>query len=150
MQKIITELRARFRTEYLSQLVLEDGKKESREIKIGDVVLIGDDTHKRIDWPLARVMDMIPGRNGNCRVFILKTQKGTLKRLIQRLYMLEISQKTGKFADNSRKKAKDVNIDKNKNCQKKNCTTLESEIENDCDTNNGDPAAVTTKYGRTI
>ena len=52
-QEIIEHLRKRFRKEYLSQLILK-GKK-SRKLKVGDVVLVGDDTHKKIDWPLARI-----------------------------------------------------------------------------------------------
>jgi len=90
-QKIIEDLRKRFRTEYLGQLRLKNDKKENRKIEIGDIVLIGDDIHKRIDWPLARVMSMIPGRDGLIRVLILKTEKGVLKRPIQRVYPLEIA-----------------------------------------------------------
>ena len=90
-QKIIDDLRARFRVEYLGQLLLKEGKKESRKVKVGDVVLIGDDIHKRIDWPLARVVDEIPGRDGKTRVFMLKTKNGVMKRPLQRIYPLEIS-----------------------------------------------------------
>ena len=71
-QKIIDDLRARFRVEYLGQLLLKEGMKESRKVKVGDVVLVGDDIHKRIDWPLARVIEEISGRDGKTRVFINK------------------------------------------------------------------------------
>lgn len=81
-QKIFNDLRARFRSEYLGQLMLKNSKKETREIKVGDVVLIGDDNTKRIDWPLARVMDAITGCDGKNRVFVLKSRKGILKRPI--------------------------------------------------------------------
>lgn len=83
-QKILEDFWKRFRTEYLSQLSLKNRKKkETRKIKIGDVVLIGDDTHKRIDWPLARVVNAISGRDGQERVFILKTKNGLFKRPVQ-------------------------------------------------------------------
>lgn len=87
---------------------MKNGKRETREVNIGDVVLVGDDVHKRINWFLARVIDSIaiPGRDGKCRVFILKTKNGTLKRLIQRIFPLEISEKPGEFIKNLREKAK--------------------------------------------
>lgn len=56
-QKVFEDIRKRFRTEYLGQLLLKNGKKETRKTKIGDIVLIGDNMHRRIDWPLARVVD---------------------------------------------------------------------------------------------
>lgn len=44
-QKILEDLRKRFRTEYLGQLLLRNKKKkETRKIEIDDVVLVGDDT----------------------------------------------------------------------------------------------------------
>ena len=85
-------LRKRFRKEYLSQLVLKRNVQEDRKINTGDVVLIGDDNYKRIDWPLARVEELIKGRDHTSRVAILKTKDGKLKRPIQRIYPLEIHQ----------------------------------------------------------
>ncbi|XP_070515357.1 uncharacterized protein [Cardiocondyla obscurior] len=90
-QKIFEDLRKRFRDEYLGQLLLKKGKREIRKVQIRDIVLIGDDTHKRMFWPLARVMDAIPGKDGQEKVFILKTKNGLLKRPIQQIYPLEIS-----------------------------------------------------------
>ncbi|XP_051156740.1 uncharacterized protein LOC127278863 [Leptopilina boulardi] len=92
-QKLMRDLRERFRIEYLGQLVLKKEKKEVRKVNIGDVVLIGDDNHKRMDWPLARIVNVIPGRDGKVRVFILRTKNGLLKRPIQRIYPLEICKK---------------------------------------------------------
>lgn len=71
---------------------MKNSKKAPREVKVGEIVLIGHDTKKRIDWPLALVTDVIPGRDGTGRVVILKTKNGTLKRPIQRVYPLEVSQ----------------------------------------------------------
>lgn len=47
-QKIFEYFWKRFRIEYL-RLLLKNEKKETWKVKVGDVVLIGDDTHKRID-----------------------------------------------------------------------------------------------------
>ncbi|XP_058810071.1 uncharacterized protein LOC131675193 [Phymastichus coffea] len=90
-QEIIEHLRQRFRTEYLSRLILKSNSvKESRSIKVGEVVLIGDDNKKRIDWPLAKIEKLIQGRDGVARVAVLKTKDGILKRPLQRIYPLEI------------------------------------------------------------
>ena len=90
-QRLMQHLRKRFRREYLSQLISRSNVKEVRKIKVGEIVLIGDDIHKRIDWPLARVEKLILGRDGTARVAVLKTKAGQFKRPIQRLYPLEIS-----------------------------------------------------------
>lgn len=50
-----------------------------------------DDIHKRIDWPLGRVIKVIPGRDGEIRVVKIKTENGELVRPVQRLYPLEIT-----------------------------------------------------------
>ena len=87
-QKLMEDLRKRFRNEYLGQLLIRGNKKELRKLKIGNIVLIGDDGHKRIDWPLARIEKFIKGRDGYDRIVILKTKNGLLKRPIQRVYPL--------------------------------------------------------------
>ena len=32
--------------------------------KIGDVLLVGSDDRKRLQWPVARIVELIPGRDG--------------------------------------------------------------------------------------
>lgn len=90
-QTLMDQLRKRFRKEYLSQLIMRPSKEESRSLKIGDVVLIGDDNKKRFDWPMARVERIIIGRDSVPRVVYLKTAKGILKRPVQRIFPLEIN-----------------------------------------------------------
>lgn len=90
-QKILEDLRKRFRSEYLGQLTLKKSMKKTREIKIGDVVLIGDNNLKRVDWPLAGVVNTVSGRDGENRLFVLKTKNGIIKRPVQRIHPLEIS-----------------------------------------------------------
>lgn len=60
-----------------------------------------------MDWPLARIVDVIPGRDGKSRVFLLKTKNGVLKRPIQRIYPLEICQKDVELKENYREKLKE-------------------------------------------
>jgi len=54
-------------------------------------VFVGSDDKKRLQWPLAKVVELIPGRDGLVRVAKLKTQHGVLVRPLQRLYPLEVS-----------------------------------------------------------
>ena len=135
-QKILDALRLRFRNEYLSQLILKNKKSEMRKINVGDVVLIGDDIHKRIDWPLAPVIEDIPGKDGNARVFMLKTKNGVLKRAIQRLYPLEISHEDAELAqalsekEKTRKHADDSNVIATNGRDKRDILTVNSENSN--------------------
>ncbi|GFS69097.1 DUF5641 domain-containing protein [Nephila pilipes] len=48
---------------------------------------------KRLFWPLAKIIELIPGRDGKIRTVKLKTQQGTVLRPIQRIYPLEIYSK---------------------------------------------------------
>ncbi|GBN44278.1 hypothetical protein AVEN_211377-1 [Araneus ventricosus] len=90
--KVIEELRKRFRSEYLGQLIQRQKQDpQSSNIREGDIVLIGDDVKKRLQWPLARVIELIPGNYGLVRTVKLKTQSSTLIRPIQRLFPLELS-----------------------------------------------------------
>ncbi|GFT55999.1 integrase catalytic domain-containing protein [Trichonephila clavipes] len=74
--KLLKDLRQRFRNEYLSQLIQKHNEKESRDPQIGEVVLVGDDNKKRLFWALAKIIELIPGRDGKIRTVRLKTQHG--------------------------------------------------------------------------
>ncbi|GFU21822.1 DUF5641 domain-containing protein [Trichonephila clavipes] len=90
-QRIRQELRKRFRLEYLCQLKSFSKSRKEDGIKEGDIGLIGDTTSKRIYWPLAKVIKLIPGRDGRVRVVEVSTSSGSFLRPIQRLYPLEVS-----------------------------------------------------------
>ena len=90
--KLKNDLQKRFRNEYLGQLILrQDNRKYNKPIKVGDIVFIENDNEKRLNWPLARVVVTIPGKDDNIRVVKLKTSSGCLFRPIQRLYPLEMN-----------------------------------------------------------
>ncbi|GFT98671.1 integrase catalytic domain-containing protein [Trichonephila clavipes] len=61
--KLLKDLRQRFRNEYLSQLIQKHNEKESRDPQIEEVVLVGDNK-KRLFWALAKIIELIPGRDG--------------------------------------------------------------------------------------
>ncbi|GFU00536.1 HTH_Tnp_Tc3_2 domain-containing protein [Trichonephila clavipes] len=60
-RKLFNDLRQRFRKEYLSELIQESNENSSREPKVREIVLIGDDNKKRLFWPMARTIEQIPG-----------------------------------------------------------------------------------------
>ncbi|GBN00346.1 hypothetical protein AVEN_270118-1 [Araneus ventricosus] len=90
-QRIRQELRKRFRIEYLGQLINFSQSQKEDVIKEGDIVLIGDTNSKRIYWPLAKVMKLIPGRDGRVRAVEVSMGGGAFLRPIQRLYSLGVS-----------------------------------------------------------
>ena len=57
-----------------------------------NIVLVQSDNVKRLDSPLARVIELITGKDGKVRVVRLRTTDGELVRPIQRIlvYPLEI------------------------------------------------------------
>ncbi|GFQ84804.1 integrase catalytic domain-containing protein [Trichonephila clavata] len=90
--KVIEELKKRFRNEYLGQLIQRQKQHpQSSNIYEGDIVLIGDDWKKCLQLPLARVIKLIPGKEGLVRIVKLRTQCCTLIRPIQRVFPLEVS-----------------------------------------------------------
>jgi len=52
--------------------------------------LISNDCTKRLSWPLGRVIEIFPGKDGVIRVVRLVTESGQLIRSIQKLYSLEV------------------------------------------------------------
>lgn len=94
MKKVQVQLQARFRKEYLSQLVMKANEKKA-SVKVGDVVLVGSDGKKRYDWPLGKIEELIRGKDGKARMARVKTVKAVMHRPLQRLYPLEISEGDG-------------------------------------------------------
>jgi len=90
LEKLIQELKSRFRKEYLGQLVQRGKDHKTDQFKIGDVVLVEVDNKKRIFWPMARIIDLIPSRDGGTRLARVKTKTGEFLRPVQRLFPLEV------------------------------------------------------------
>ena len=58
---------------------------------VGDIVLIRDEPLvPRLQWPLARVVQLYPGSDGNVRSVDVRTSKGIVCRPIQKLHRLEV------------------------------------------------------------
>ena len=61
-------------------------------LKVGEVVLIGDDNLPRQTWKMARITELFPGRDGlYCSCMVRTTTGSLLKRPVQLIYPLEIS-----------------------------------------------------------
>ena len=58
-------------------------------MKVGELVIVQDDDIKRGKWPLARVIRVMPGRDGIVRVAEIKTRSGVYTRPISKLLRLE-------------------------------------------------------------
>ena len=128
-QEIMEHLRNRFRKEYLSQLISKSHVKETPKLRVGDVVLLGEDNLKRVKWPLARIEKLIVGKDGMPRVAILKTKDGQLTRPVQRLYPLEIGSDGASGVDNVRKDVSepvnDETIGEKDHCEPRDCNKKE-------------------------
>lgn len=75
--KLVTDLRTRFRSEYLGLLIQRTQYKRcEEEIQLGDVVLIYSDT---INWP---VIEIIHGKDGFTRLDRLQTATSEVLRMI--------------------------------------------------------------------
>lgn len=94
MKRLKQDLRNRFRNEYLGMLVSRNPKKNTRPLKVGDLVFVGNDRDKRTKWPLGKIMDLYPGQDGVTRVARVKTGDGVLTRPVQRLFALEADSET--------------------------------------------------------
>lgn len=75
LQKIREGLKQRFRTEYFALLV-HHGKRKNQQVEVGDIVLIGSDMTKRIQWPMGQVIEVFQGVDSSVRVARVKTESG--------------------------------------------------------------------------
>ncbi|KAH1021906.1 hypothetical protein HUJ04_011390 [Dendroctonus ponderosae] len=88
-QRLMAALRMRFRSEYLGQLKWWFTGRNSRQVQVGDIELAANDQEKRIHWPLGRVVQLFPGKDGQVRLVKLPSEQGQLIRPILELYPLE-------------------------------------------------------------
>ncbi|XP_035230936.1 uncharacterized protein LOC118202838 [Stegodyphus dumicola] len=81
-----------FRQKYLGTLK-RTSKKFARSCKLkeGDIVLIGSNDKRRLNWPLGKIIQLFPGTDGESRRARIKVQNGEVIRVVQNLYPLELS-----------------------------------------------------------
>ena len=72
--------------EYLSTLnKFNKWHHSSRNLSVGDVVVLREDGIVPTKWPLAKVIQVHPGEDGVVRVATVKTARGTYKRPVNKL-----------------------------------------------------------------
>ena len=101
LASVLNHFWRRWRSEYLSELreSHRHGAKKARNTHIaaGEVVIVHDDSLPRGLWKLGRIQEVIPGADGLPRSALVRVasrdrQHTLLKRPVQLLYPLEISQ----------------------------------------------------------
>lgn len=98
VNEVRTHLKERFKKEYLGNLLLRKCK-QTNNIRVGDVVFVASDLKKRIDWNLARVIEVYPGKDGVVRVVKLKTETSEILRPVQKVCLLEIERSNNSYCN---------------------------------------------------
>ena len=77
-----------WKTQYLPQLqeFQKWRHRPERELQVDDIVLVNDGNRKRGQWPMARIVKTIPGRDGLVRSAVLSNG---LRRPVQHLHLME-------------------------------------------------------------
>jgi len=88
-QALVRHFWQRWSTEYVSTLRrFSKWHQPSRNIQVDDVVVLQMENTFPTKWPLARVIEVHPGKDGLVRVVTVKTATGTYKRPVTKLAVL--------------------------------------------------------------
>ena len=68
----------------------EEVVQPRRDIKVGDVVLVVSPDTARGNWPLGRILETYPGKDGQVRVAKIQVGQGTMTRAVTKLCPLEL------------------------------------------------------------
>ena len=91
VQALASNFWTRWRSEYLPTLTTRPRgwRQKIPNFREGELVLVQDDDVKRGLWPLARIVKVMPGKDGVVRVAEIRMKNGTYTRPISKLYHLE-------------------------------------------------------------
>ena len=85
VQALVQQFWNRFHREYLQSLMRRaKWKTKKRQFKVGDIVLVADESVARGKWNLARIVEVYPGRDGVIRNVRLKTNSGEYQWSVQK------------------------------------------------------------------
>ena len=90
IQQLLSNIWKRWRKEYLP--ALNNRKKwfgPVHNLRKDDVVIIVDPNARRSEWPLGRITEIFPGKDGLIRLVRVKTKDGEYMRPVHRLCPLE-------------------------------------------------------------
>ncbi|XP_017788507.1 PREDICTED: uncharacterized protein LOC108571048 [Habropoda laboriosa] len=90
VQKTIQHFWKRWQREYLHGLQQRHKwRTDSPDlIRIGAMILLGEDNLPPLQWRLGRIIDLHPGPDGVARVVSVRTAHGTLKRPVKKICVL--------------------------------------------------------------
>ena len=76
LQRLFNHYWKRWKQEYLHHLTVRNKwRKEEPPLQVEDIVLVSEDNVSRGKWPLARVTEVHPGRDGLVRTATVRTEK---------------------------------------------------------------------------
>ena len=79
----------RWKKEYLSQLQIRlKWNERKRNVTVGDVVLMQDDSLPRCHWQLGKIISVKPSSDGLVRSVEIKCKSGTFTRPLSKIVML--------------------------------------------------------------
>ena len=88
-QALLLHFWKRWRTEYITHIGrFTKWHYPTRNIEVGDIVILHDDSPLPTKWPLTRVIKVHPGKNDLVRVATIKTSTGTYTRPVTKLELL--------------------------------------------------------------
>ena len=80
-EALVRHLWARLASEYMIGLrKYSKWRRPNENLCAGDVVVLREDAMVPTQWPIARITDMHPGKDGPVRVITLKTKNGVYTR----------------------------------------------------------------------
>lgn len=96
VEKITQDFWKRWQTEYLQKLQGRQKwqQRKPENLNIGDLVLIRHENFPPTKWPMGRILELHPGKDGLTRVVTLKTQQSILQRPITKICRLPINEDT--------------------------------------------------------
>ena len=88
-QSLVRHFWQRWHREYLSTLQkLQKWHVPTRNMAVGDIVLVREDGLVPCQWPLARIVNCHPGKDGVIRVVDIKTSTGAYTRPVHKVVLL--------------------------------------------------------------
>ena len=88
-QCLVRHFWQRWENEYLSNInKLNKWRYPTRNVAVGDIVVLQEGGTVPTKWPLGRVVQMHPGQDNLVRVVTLKTAQGTYKRPVSKIAVL--------------------------------------------------------------
>ena len=90
IQELVRHFWKRWLQEWLPGLnARQKWRQEQRDVKVGDVVLVISPDTPRGKWPLGRILEIYPGKDGHIRVVKIQVGKSVLTRPISKICLLE-------------------------------------------------------------